>query len=154
MTQSCAETGTVTEELAEGRIAVVVHRAEACGSCEARGACEALGGKKDDITLTVENTLGAAVGDEVLLTMSEVAVVSASATVYMIPAVNLILGGLAGAGLSGILGTDRDAAVLLGAGLGLLVGFVLSGNIGGKLAQDPQYVPTLLEIRHRETSTH
>ena len=154
MTHSCAEKGIVTSETSDGRIEVRVSRSEACGSCEAKGACSALGGSTADIILLVENSLDAEIGDEVLLEMAEGAVMKASAAVYLVPAVNLILGGLVGAGLSKLLHADRDAATLLGAALGLLVGLVLSGAIGGKMSKNPTYVPTLLEVIRRESTLH
>lgn len=154
MTQTCQEAGIVSAAFEDGRIEVRIRRAEACGSCEARGACGMLGGGAEDITLTVENTLGAEVGDEVLLGLSEVAVIKASATVYLIPAINLILGGLIGVGVADFLRADKDAAALLGAAAGLALGLLLSGRIGGKMADDPQYVPTLMQIRNRASTLH
>jgi sigma-E factor negative regulatory protein RseC len=154
MTQTCQEAGVVTETLPEGKVMVRIRRAEACGSCEAKGACAAFGGNTEDITLIVENTLDAEIGDEVVLELSEGAVIKASAAVYLVPAVNLILGGLVGVGVSEFLHTDKDAATLLGAALGLLLGLFISGRIGGKMASNPQFVPTLTAIRSRASTVH
>jgi sigma-E factor negative regulatory protein RseC len=154
VTQACQEAGIVCAALENGQVEVRVRRAEACGSCEARGACGMLGGSAEDITLTVENTLGAEVGDEVLLGLSEVAVVKASAAVYLIPAVNLILGGLVGVGAADFWHADKDAAVLLGAAVGLVSGLLLTRSVGRKMADDPQYIPTLIQIRNRASSLH
>ena len=154
MSDICQEAGIVIETLPEGKVAVRIRRAEACGSCEAKGACAAFGGKTEDITLIVENTLDAEAGDEVLLQLSEVSVIQASAAVYLVPAVNLILGGLIGVGIAGFLHTDKDAATLLGAALGLLLGLFISGRIGGKMSKNPKYVPTLSSIRSRASTVH
>lgn len=154
MSPACQETGLVLETLPEGKVAVRIRRSEACGSCEAKGACAAFGGKTEDVTLVVENTLEAETGDEVVLELTEAAVIKASAAVYLIPAVNLILGGLAGVAIADFLHTDKDAATLLGAALGLLLGLVVSGRIGGKMADNPQYIPTLIEIRTRASAIH
>ncbi len=154
MNQTCQESGIVVQNLAEGKVAVRVKRGEACGSCEAKGACAAFGGKTEDITLVVENTLEADIGDEVVIELSESAVIKASAAVYLVPAVNLILGGLAGVGIADFLHTDKDAATLLGVALGLLLGLFISGRIGGKMAQNQHFVPTLTAIRNRASTVH
>jgi positive regulator of sigma E activity len=154
MIQNCSEIGTVVEKETDGRIKVLIRRTEACGSCEAKKACAAFAGNSSDITLILENTLEAEVNDEVVIGLSEAAVVKASAAVYLVPAVNLIFGGIIGVGIAGFFHTDKDTAVLIGAGLGFCVGLFVSNRIGTKLSADPQYVPALMEIRHRASLLH
>jgi len=61
MTEICRETGVVVR--VDGTRAYVnVRRADACHACEVESACHALSGGAMDVTLEVENTLGATEG--------------------------------------------------------------------------------------------
>jgi sigma-E factor negative regulatory protein RseC len=146
MSRICAEIGTVIAKKDGGRIAVLIRRTEACEPCEANNICAAFTSGSGDITLVLENTLEAEVGDEVIIELMEVSPGKSSAAMYLVPAVNLILGGIIGIGIAGFFHADKDTAVLFGAGLGFCVGLFVSGRIGTKTPTNPQYVPVLMEI--------
>lgn len=146
MSLECQETGSVVGLDGGGRAQVKILRVDACDACEAKGACHALGGGAKSLVVDVENTLGAEVGDLVVLGMPEVSVVKASTAVYLVPAVGLIGGAFAGWRFGGM---EGDGVALLGALAGLLLGFGLARLWSGHLARDPRYVPTLVRVVDR-----
>ena len=123
MSSECHETATVTKILSDNRVQVVVKRSEACGACAAKGACQALGGQTKDFFIELDNPIGAQCGDTVRITISESAVIRASAILYLLPAVSLLLFALVGHSLATQLKIGNDLAAVLGALVGLVVGF-------------------------------
>ncbi len=150
MSRECQETGEVVTLHGRDRAQVKIRRVDACDTCDAKGACRALGGGARSLVVDVENTLGAEVGDLVVLGMPEVNVVKASAAVYLVPAAGLIGGAYAGWRFGGM---DGDGFALLGALAGLLLGFGLARLWSGRLARDPQYIPTLVRVMGKSEGT-
>ena len=149
MGQSCQEIATVLETIPPGRALVRIRRAEACHSCAARGACQTLGGQTQDIELTVDNSLGAVPGDQVVLSLDESAVIKASAVLYLVPATTLILGALVGAAAGPRLGFAQDPGSIWGALGGLCLGLVLVKLIGKAMSRESQYIPRLTAVKDR-----
>ena len=83
----------------------------------------------------------------VRISISEGALLRASAILYLIPAVFLIAGASIGYFLSR--GGDSDPAVALGAGAGLLSGFCVTWLAGRVAAKKQSGTPTLVEIVSR-----
>ena len=65
---------------------------------------------------------------------------------YMIPAAALVAGAFLGVTLGPRGGLAGDPAALLGAIAGLLIGLGFSRAAGRRMADNPRYVPTLIEI--------
>ena len=147
MSVSCQETAAVTGIHPDGRAIVVIQRAEACHSCSAKGACQTLGGKTQDMTLVLENTLDVKPGDQVILSMAEASVIKASAVLYLIPAIGLVGGALLGWSQSTALGMGSDPASILGAAVGLVVGFVATKLVAGSMSKKPHYTPHLKSVQ-------
>lgn len=107
--------GQVTKLLGE-RAEVHVSPAAACGKCSAASMCGA-GGKKRP--LLARNTIGAAVGDWVVVSISESRGTVSALVVFGVPTLLLLAGVLAG----GLTRGDLWAGILGGAGLvlGILV---------------------------------
>lgn len=146
MSQSCQETAIVTGISQDGRAVVKVRRAEACQACSAKSACTALGGKTQDMVLVVDNTLGAKPGDSVVLTLSEANFIKASAVLYLVPALGLIGGALAGSSYAEEFGLASDPASILGSLAGLVLGLVITKLVSGKMSKNPKYIPRLSSI--------
>jgi sigma-E factor negative regulatory protein RseC len=146
MSYSCQETAFVTGLSPNGRAIVKVRRAEACQTCSSKGACTALGGKTQDMVLVVDNTIGAKPGDSVILTLSEANFVKASAVLYLVPALGLIGGALAGSSFSVELGLKSDPASILGSLAGLGLGLLITKLLSGKMSKNPKYIPRLTSI--------
>ncbi len=148
MSVSCQEVAMVTEVTKEGAV-VKIRRAEACHACAARGACQSLGGKTEDISLVVENTLDARPGDMVVLTLPESSVIKASAVLYLLPASGLVAGALAGWLLGPKMGFRTDPASIIGSLVGLVVGLGLAHLAGKRMGRDKRYIPRLTAIKSR-----
>lgn len=90
----------------------------ACGSCHARGSCGKSAEKPKQYS--VRNTMGAAVGDTVVLRAPDGAVLKAAGLSYLMPLLFLFAGAL---GATHWLGDGWPA--VLGALFGLAIGFVM-----------------------------
>lgn len=150
MSQTCEETAVVTELLEDGRAAVKIRRAEACQGCAAKGACETLGGNKTkDMLIVVDNDVQAVLGDEVIISLAESSVITASAVLYMIPAVGLIGGALLGWGLGPAFGWRDDPSSIVGAVSGLLLGLGTARVLSSFLSKSRRFIPKLVGIKTR-----
>ena len=149
MSASCNELAVVTGLAPDGRVAVSVRRAEGCSSCSAISACSALGGQNDETTWLLDNAIGARPGDEVVLALSEANVLKASAVLYMVPALTLMGGAALGWSMAGRLGMGADPASILGATVGVLVGFAITKLVGGWMGKGSRYLPVLSSISRR-----
>jgi sigma-E factor negative regulatory protein RseC len=113
---------------AAGRAEVQVTRRSACGQCGAAGCAGAtLAGlfKARPLVLAVDDPLGTAPGDAVVLGLDEGALVRAAALAYLLPLAALMLAALA----AGALGLG-DGATLLAALTGLGAGVPLTRALG------------------------
>jgi sigma-E factor negative regulatory protein RseC len=145
----CHSEAMVTGVLPGGRVRVSVPRSEACHSCAARGACKTLGGQTRDVELTVENPIGAEIGDLVRLSLPESAVVQASAVLYLLPALGLIGGAAAGWAAADSFGWPADPAAVLGCLAGLLLGLLMARLLGRAAERRSAFVPRLTAIKVR-----
>ncbi len=141
MSHSCEEKAVVTGLAPDGRAIVEVRRAEACHSCVNKGACTTLGGQTKDLTLLVENKIGARAGDQVILTMDEASVIKASAVIYLLPALGLIAGALVGSKVF-----LSEMASVVGCAIGLCVGLLFTKLISTGMAKKSKYMPRLTAI--------
>jgi sigma-E factor negative regulatory protein RseC len=146
MSISCSEIAVVTQVNPGGDVVVKVRRAEACHSCSSKGACSALGGKMEDLVLVVENNVGARLGDQVMLSMSESKVILASVVLYLVPALSLVLGAMIGWKLAPMWAMEADPASILGCAVGLGLGLVLTKIIGSRMSSGSKYKPRLTGI--------
>jgi len=151
MSSECHETATVTSVINDNRVQVVVQRSEACGACSARGACQALGGQTKDFLLELDNTVGAKVGDVVRLTLSEGAIIQASAILYLIPAIGLLALALTGSALAPAMGMQSDQGAVIGALAGLVVGFALSWITARSVEKNRKTIPVITQVVSRHS---
>ena len=149
MSTECREVGTVLRPTPRGEIVVQIKRAEACHSCAARGACQTLGGSVQDFDVVVENRLDARPGDRVVLSIAEASVLTASAVLYLIPAVLLAVGVVIGSVVAPILDVKSDPASIVGSIAGLAVGLAVTKIVGRRLENDTRYAPRLTAIEER-----
>lgn len=101
----------VADGLAEVQIAAV----SACGSCRSKSLCGTAAG--DGRVLRVAATAAMRPGDEVTLQVAAGTVASGALLGYLMPALAVLAGAVAGAQLFG-----SDAAAAAGAGIGLALG--------------------------------
>jgi sigma-E factor negative regulatory protein RseC len=113
----------------DGQYALVqANQANGCEQCNGKG-CGA--GKLSQLFCSkprefqVENQINASVGDQVIISVAEGAVLRGIGMVYLLPLMLLFVGAMLGNIWAGQIG-QRDGYVAVGALLGLAVGFVFA----------------------------
>lgn len=139
------ESGTVVKT--EGRFAwVETQQKSACGSCASAEGCgtSSLASlfEREATSMRVPNAIGARVGQQVTLGLSESGLVRAAFLVYMIPLLGMILGGL----LTQWAISGNEGLVIAASLLGFAAGLVFVRRKGSKLEDDPRYQPVMLSI--------
>lgn len=116
------ESGTVIARVG-GQVWVRTIRRSTCGQCQARHGCGqgALASLSDGRAnqLRMVNAINADVGDTVIVGIGERQLLMASALVYGMPLLGLLLGALAG----GWVGPGQDLSTLIGGALGAGLSF-------------------------------
>ena len=145
MNETCHEEGMITETVGN-RVKVTVERGDSCGACHIKNACHVLGGQHKDFNLILENRVGARVGDQVRLSISESAVVSASSVLYLVPALGLIIGAVLGAVIAKPAGLETDPSAIVGCFIGLGFGLSISFGLGRKLSEKRSFLPRISSV--------
>jgi sigma-E factor negative regulatory protein RseC len=101
-----------------------------CGHCDSEGGCGSgtltkLFCSSKPRQFKVHNEICAKVGDEVCVSIPDGVLLRGAMKMYVLPLILLLAGGLAGVTLAGEVAV-RDAYSVTGAGIGLLLGFVLA----------------------------
>ena len=128
-----------------GQIEVKLQRASACGHCELSEGCgtgalgRLLGNRSRPLVIKTRQALKP--GDELLLGLSEAALVRASLTVYGLPLLAMVTAGLVAA----LLGL-ADTWVALTSIAGFLAGFKLASRFTRSLEAD-RLTPYIVDIR-------
>lgn len=150
------EQGTVSSVLGE-LAEVAVDRRGACGRCQAQGrACNALLVTDPDapqtVTVQAENRVGARVGDQVSLTISETAFFKGSAIVYLFPVMMLLIGGLLGPTIAETFGLSlsENAASAMSGGFFFFCSLLLVWLYSHRTADNIQYLPRIERIIENE----
>lgn len=127
-------TGTV-KKTNKGIAETEITRSTACGdSCASCGLCPGR-----SMTVNADNTIGAAEGDAVLLSMSDKKVLGAAFLVYVIPVIMLIIGYAAGRALF------KNESGAIGTGFALMVlSFAAIAVIDRRVKQ--HYMPKIIKV--------
>jgi sigma-E factor negative regulatory protein RseC len=143
------ESALVVKVEEEGFAWVETTRASACGGCAERHGCgtSALAGVlgRRQAPVRVINSVGAAVGERVVIGLPESGLLRGSLAVYAAPLAGLFTGGLTGQFLgAGVLQGHADFwSVLLGAG-GFSVALLWLRRFSRVSARDGRYQPLIL----------
>lgn len=121
-----------------------MQRHSACASC---GKCATTSEKKD-ILVEVDNSVGAKVGDRVVVNMESVNVLKAAAIVYLLPLVGLLVGTIVTYYILQSLGNISNIETLSGVvGLVLmLVSFFILKKNDSKFRDSREYIPIVTKI--------
>ncbi|MBY5963163.1 SoxR reducing system RseC family protein [Marinobacter nauticus] len=144
------ETGKVVA-LAGDQVWVQTIRTSACQSCSARSGCgqRALaavsGGRANQVL--VDNSVGARVGDEVVIGLDEQSLLNASLIIYGLPLVLMVLASV----MAHTWAAGSDLGAIAGAVAGLGVGFWLVQR--WQAGAGDRYQPRLLRIKTIPSST-
>lgn len=123
-----------TESIATESIATLeIVRKTACGLCgQTRGCGNSIWGKlfgHKSTNFTAQNTIHAKVGDHVIVGIDEAALMRSALLLYIVPLATMLIGAILVGRIAG-----TDAASILGAGLGLVIGFLwVKGHTTGRV---------------------
>ncbi len=142
------ESGQVVE--LEGEYAwIESERSTACGGCAVRKGCgtgalaRVLGQRP--VRLRVINRINVAVGDRVVIGISESGLLRGSLAVYAVPLAALFAGALSGHFIGGYLWPAvRDPLAIAGAVIGLLAGLAWLRQFGRRTRNHEAYQPIVL----------
>ncbi len=101
-----------------------------CGHCDSEGGCgsstltKVFCGDKPR-QFKVRNEVNAGIGDEIQVSIPDGVLLRGAIKMYVLPLILLLAGGIAGAGLAGD-GAGGDAYAVVGAVLGMSLGFILA----------------------------
>lgn len=129
----------------DGQAEIRLQRASACGHCELNQGCgtgaigRLLGNRSRPLVIETQQDLKP--GDNLLLGLSETALVRASLTVYGLPLLVMIVVGL----LAAVLGLG-EVWVTLSSVAGFLAGYKLASRMTNSLEAD-RLTPYIVEIR-------
>jgi sigma-E factor negative regulatory protein RseC len=101
-----------------------------CGHCDSEGGCGSSTLTKmfcsnKPRSFKVRNEVRAKAGDEIQVSIPDGVLLLGAMKMYVLPLILLLVGGIAGVGLSGEI-ASRDAYAVTGAVIGLLLGFILA----------------------------
>lgn len=147
MGERCDAPGLVERLTPEGAALVRVSRVEACQACRSRAFCHAMGGQVQEHLVEVDNPLEARPGDQVQLALPGTSLLGASATLYILPALGLVLGALAGSWASPALGCPEDLAAIGLSATGLVWGLGLAALVGRRLGSRAAYQPRMVSVK-------
>lgn len=132
----------------QGRMALVITGMEPeCESCKAKEACSTFGGGGANAEVSARNTVGAEVGDIVIISMKGASLVKLSFLVYMLPMLALTVGVVLGYLLSRLIPVDEN--ILVGVfGLFAFSGaFIWVKKKGDRLSARQEYIPEITSRR-------
>jgi sigma-E factor negative regulatory protein RseC len=137
--------GRVTDTSKDGWATIVTERKDACHSCGASQFCHALANCAKLETKAL-NKAGAAVGDLVTVHLSSHTVLKGALVLYLIPALGLLTGAVAGTGFSTKLAIGETGAEILFALAGLVLGFIITAMISKRMSADNRLTPEITHI--------
>jgi len=149
------EMGRITTTSEDGWATVVTQRKDACHSCEASQFCNALT-NCNTLETKALNKAGSAVGDQVTIHLSSHMVLKAAFVLYLIPALGLLMGAVAGSGLSKRLAIGETGAALFFGLAGLILGFMITAMISKRMAAGNRLIPEITHIvkTHEKQKIH
>lgn len=136
------ELGLVVELKNEYAV-VNIQRKSACGSCK---ACELGKSGLSEINVNVKNTLGATIGDRVMIQMQTPDVLKAAFTVYMIPLMALLIGVTGTYALQQKTGNHNEMTMMLVGVVMMLLSFVYVRFKDNKIKATQKFEPLMTEV--------
>ncbi len=125
-------------------ITVEVVRQSACGTCSAKAGCgvevvsRIAGSRVRTMTLQVRNTIGAEVGDHVIVAVPDAVMVKSSMLVYITPLVLMVLGAILAESLGGPQ-SRSDLLAVIGAVAGFVMGLAIVRGLGQHMSRRPEF---------------
>jgi len=140
------ESGTVIELKGPSTAVVLCQKGSFCEHCAAMDTCR-MGDDNQSMRVDAHNTLGAEVGDRVVLSVSSRTFLTSSFVVYILPLIFMLIGGLLGQ----FIGEEMIPSVkpeFFSALIGItfLAGSFLSIRLVSKTLKKEHYLPRIIRI--------
>jgi sigma-E factor negative regulatory protein RseC len=120
-------------------------RSDACESCSSKSTCHTLGGGKE-VEVSAINSIGARVGDRVVLRMDTGAFLKGTFLVYLFPILLLVSGAALGEWAAHASHLQSPlASIVCGFG-GLILGLILMRRVANRLAKRDDYRPRISRV--------
>jgi sigma-E factor negative regulatory protein RseC len=122
-------------------------RTSACGQCQAADSCgqkslsEWAASKMANIEIVNPNRLSVNVGDSIIVGINEGGFIKASALIYLLPLILMVITGVVAQALS-----QPESLIITSSFVGLAVGFCVVRFFGKKLETRHAYRPILLRV--------
>lgn len=126
-----AEKGVV-QSIEDGWARVLARRKAACEDCGLKGSCNMIQGG-DRMLVKAKNTARARIGDEVELYLSTKTKLKGLFILYMFPVLGLLVGAFSSNSLSGFLGFNQNAGMVLFTLSGLILAFLLARFLASRM---------------------
>jgi len=131
-----------------GRTAwVKTRRGSACESCSARHACATPEGDGQEMEIVAINLTGAAVGDQVVVSIESAALLKASFLLYVFPIICLIAGAFAGNAAGFLFNMEGSTASVVAAAGFFAISFGVIRYKGNRMAENQHYRPKIIRIK-------
>ena len=120
-------------------------RSSACEGCTARDSCHTTAGGQD-MEVKAINSVGASVGDRIVLSFETASLLKATFLIYVFPIILLIAGAALGQALAPLIGFSPSAlSVLLGFAFFFIALFIVKSR-ANRMAQKNAYQPKITKI--------
>jgi len=120
-------------------------RSSACEGCTAKGSCHGAGGERE-MEVKAINSVGARVGDRIVLSLETASLLKVTFLIYVFPIVLLIVGAALGQTLAYRIGfSPSGLSVLLGFAFFLTALFIIKAR-ANKMARKNAYQPKITKI--------
>lgn len=138
-------------EVNEDSIWVETQRKSACGSCAANQSCgtallaRVLGNKRNKVRILNPEQIKVSVADEVVIGISEQALVRGSLAIYIVPLISLFVFSLLGETMASQLSIGSKDLMMTGFGVfGMVLGFAWVRRFNRVVSTNRDYQPVLL----------
>jgi len=123
-------------------------RSSACEACASRGSC-GTENSRQEMTVTVKNTLNVGKGDHVVIGLETRHIVFITFLLYVFPIILLLIGALIGNSLAPSFGLDPSFISMITGFLFFGFSFYIIRKKNTALAKKDEYKPFLVRKRHQ-----
>ncbi len=140
------EFGTVIELKGKHTAVVLCKKSSLCEHCATSGSCT-IGEDGHVRMVEVQNTLGAAIGDHVLIATTTKSFLQSSFLLYIAPLIALVIGAGAGKLVGEKIDTGLDPNLLSAIfGVFFMIGSFVLLRVGSSVLDKENYMPKIVEI--------
>lgn len=138
------EQGTVIKIDSQGTW-VKTTQSSACAGCSARGSCHSKPGG-GDMEVNAVNTVGAVVGDRIVLGIETAPLLKATFLLYVFPILALLLGAFVGHGIAASLQKDVTHMAVLSGLIFFVSAVLVMRRRANRMAAQDAYRPRIIRI--------